>query len=156
MGQGAGLCAHPIYLYFPNPISTTPTAQPPQSHKHTNEPKQISLQVDELGFREGIPLRGQKRHDYLQFTAEAFRCAFAFLACVLVVWGRKKGFVFLLPPLSYKNTYILLKNSGWPPPSRGRTSSCTRTSRSPRHVMTDWANIPFRMRTRHILIDVNA
>jgi hypothetical protein len=32
-------------------------------------------QVDELGFREGIPLRGQKRHDYLQFTAEAFRCA---------------------------------------------------------------------------------
>jgi len=33
------------------------------------------IEVDELGFREGLPLRGQKRVDYLAFIAEAFRLA---------------------------------------------------------------------------------
>lgn len=33
------------------------------------------IEVEELGFREGLPLRGQKRVDYLAFIAEAFRLA---------------------------------------------------------------------------------
>jgi len=33
------------------------------------------IEVEELGFREGLPLRGQKRVDYLAFMAEAFRLA---------------------------------------------------------------------------------
>ncbi len=33
------------------------------------------IEVDELGFREGLPLRGQKRHDYLGFVGQTFRLA---------------------------------------------------------------------------------
>jgi 5-methyltetrahydropteroyltriglutamate--homocysteine methyltransferase len=33
------------------------------------------IEVNELGFREGLPLRGQKRVDYLAFVGEAFRLA---------------------------------------------------------------------------------
>ena len=54
---------------------------PTNKHTHEQNPKK----VDELGFREGIPLRGQKRHDYLQFTADAFRCVLSDV--FLVVWG---------------------------------------------------------------------
>lgn len=99
------MCISYLFFYKKNLTTTIPFflktqhthkhANPPitNTHTHTQTQTHISLQVDELGFREGIPLRGQKRHDYLQFTAEAFRCAFAFLACVLVVWGRKTGFI---------------------------------------------------------------